>query len=52
MLEVESINAVVGMVPFQKEVESRYPRFYLAERLGLDVYDPDSIVSEDAGNEE
>jgi hypothetical protein len=40
VIKVGSIQAVVGMVPFCKQVEGRGPRFFLAEKLGLDVYDP------------
>jgi hypothetical protein len=47
VIEIESISAVVGMVPFHEQVESHDPRFYLAERLGLDVYDSGTIIGED-----
>ena len=52
VVEIESISAVVGMIPFGKAVEGRDPRFFLAEKLGLDVYDSINIGSEDAGDEE
>jgi hypothetical protein len=51
VIEIESISAVVGMVPFCKQVEGSDPMYFLAERLGLDVYDPNIIGGEDAGDE-
>ena len=50
-IEIESIIAVVGMVPFREQEEGRNPSFYLAEKLGLDVYDWDTTVGEDADDE-
>jgi len=50
-IEIESIIAVVGMVPFGEREEGRNPSFYLAEKLGLDVYDWDTTVDEDADDE-
>lgn len=41
VIKIESIKAVVGMVPFCEQVEGRGPLFFLAEKLGLDVHDPD-----------
>jgi len=52
VIEIESIKAVVGMVPFGERVEGQNPRFFLAEKLGLDVYDPGITLSEDADDEE
>ena len=40
MIKIEAIQAVVGMIPFCGEVAGRGTRFFLAEKLGLDVYDP------------
>ena len=50
-IEIESIIAVVGMVPFGEREEGRNPSFYLAEKLGLDMYDWDTTVGEDADDE-
>jgi hypothetical protein len=46
VIDFESISAVVGMVPFGESVEGQNTRYFLAEKLGLDVYDP-AIVDED-----
>jgi hypothetical protein len=40
VIGVKSIVAVVGMVPFGEEVEGQNRRYFLAEKIGLDVYDP------------
>lgn len=40
MIEIRSIQAVVGMVPFGEEVEGQNSQYFLAEKTGLDVYDP------------
>jgi hypothetical protein len=39
VIKIESIQAVVGMIPFSGQVEGRRPMYFLAEKLGLDVYD-------------
>jgi hypothetical protein len=39
VIKIESIKAVVGMVPFCKQAGSRGPLYFLAEKLGLDVYE-------------
>ncbi|KAF9642953.1 hypothetical protein BDM02DRAFT_3105019, partial [Thelephora ganbajun] len=51
VIEIKSIQVVVGMVPFGKRVEGHNPRYFLAEKLGLDVYNPYSTGSEDADDE-
>jgi len=50
VVEVQSISAVVGMVPFGEQVEGEDPRYFLGEKLGLDVYDMDIVGGPD--NEE
>lgn len=52
VIEIESIIAVVGMAPFEKRGGDHNPSFYLAEKIGLDVYDRDATVAEDADDEE
>ena len=52
VIEIESIMAVVGMVPFEEQGEGRDTRFYLAEKLGLDVYDRDAAAGEDSDDED
>ena len=47
MIDIESIGAVVGMVPFSQQIEGQKPRFYLAEKLGLDVYSGDDDDDDD-----
>ena len=47
VIETESISAVVGMVPFGDEAEDEDPRYFLAEKLGLDVYDSDIVGGAD-----
>lgn len=51
VIGAESIKAVVGMVPFGKQAENDDPRFFLAEKLGLDVYETVVNVDEDVDNE-
>ena len=48
VIEIESIRAVIGMVPFGQWSEGQY---FLAEKLGLDVYEPDASGSEDSSDE-
>ena len=48
---VKSIEAVVGMVPFGDQVEGHNPKYFLAEKLGLEVYETVLNVDEDVGNE-
>lgn len=52
VIEIESIKAVVGMVPFGERAEGQNPRFFLAEKLGLDVYDLGTTLGEDSDDEE
>jgi hypothetical protein len=47
VIEIESISAVVGMVPFENQAEDEYARYFLAEKLGLDVYDSDIVGGAD-----
>ena len=51
VVEVASIKAVVGMIPFGTRVEGQNPKFFLAEKLGLDVYDQDT-TGENSDDEE
>ena len=39
MIEIGSIIAVVGMVPFGEQDNGEAPSYFLVEKLGLDVYD-------------
>lgn len=43
MIEIESIIAVVGMVPFGEQDNGEAPSYFLAEKLGLDVYDSEIV---------
>ena len=47
MIGVKYIEAAVGMVPFGEQVEGRNPRYFLVEKLGLDVYETIVNVDED-----
>jgi hypothetical protein len=39
VIGIESVKAVVGMVPFGEHTEGHNRRYFLAEKPGLDVYE-------------
>ena len=47
VIEIESIIAVVGMVLFGEQDNGEAPSYFLAEKLGLDVYDSEIVGSGD-----